>query len=81
MTTLIPERLKRQLKNRVGVPSMEAGLQNLRANGFTPNLALDIGAYQGEWTILCKQIWPACSVLMLEAAPARMPKLHQLAAS
>ena len=60
---------------------MEAGLQNLRANGFTPNLALDIGAYQGEWTILCKQIWPACSVLMLEAAPARMPKLHQLASS
>ncbi len=81
MTALIPERVKRKIKNRLGVPSMESGLQQLRLNGFAPKVVLDIGAYQGEWTVLCKSIWPSCSVLMLEAAPARMAKLRELAAS
>ena len=81
MTSLIPESVKRKIKDRLGVPSMEAGLLNLRANGFSPKVVLDIGAYQGEWTMLCKRIWPGCSVLMLEAAPARVPKLQQLAST
>jgi FkbM family methyltransferase len=81
MTALIPEGVKHRIKDRLGVPSMESGLLGLRANGFAPKVVLDIGAYQGEWTMLCKRIWPACSALMLEAAPARMPKLKRLAST
>jgi len=81
MTALLPESVKRRIKDRLGVPGMESGLLNLRANGFAPNVVLDIGAYRGEWTLLCKRIWPRCSVLMLEAAPARMPELRRVAAA
>jgi FkbM family methyltransferase len=81
MTAMIPESVKRKIKDRLGVPGMESGLLNLRTNGFTPRVALDIGAYRGEWTLLCKRIWPDCSVLMLEAAPARIPQLRQLAST
>jgi FkbM family methyltransferase len=75
---MIPDGIKRRIKSRLGVPSMESSLRNLRANGFTPKTVLDIGAYHGEWTTLCKSIWPDCSVLMLEAAPERLPKLQRL---
>jgi FkbM family methyltransferase len=81
MTALIPEAVKRKMKDRLGVPTMESGLMHLRVNGFAPKVVLDIGAYQGEWTLLCKRIWPGCSVLMLEAAPDRMPRLQQLASA
>jgi FkbM family methyltransferase len=81
MKNVIPESVKKTIKDRLGVPSVEAGLLHLRTNGFTPRVALDIGAYQGEWTVLCKRVWPGCSVLMMEAAPARMPRLRELAST
>jgi FkbM family methyltransferase len=77
--TLLPATVKRRIKDRLGVPSMESSLRNLRTNGFCPRTTLDIGAYHGEWTQLCKSIWPDCSVLMLEASPQRLPKLLQAA--
>jgi FkbM family methyltransferase len=49
----------------------------LRANGFTPRVAIDAGAYHGEWTDLCKEIWPQSSVLMLEGNPERAAVLKR----
>jgi FkbM family methyltransferase len=79
--TLLPAGAKQQIKERLGVPSVEWSLRNLRENGFLPTVMLDIGAYRGDWTLMAKRIWPEAAVLMIEADPARMPDLQAVAGS
>ena len=47
-------------------PSVEGALLTLKARGFDPHFAIDIGAYVGEWTTLFKSVFPDCTVLMVE---------------
>ena len=47
-------------------PSVEGALLTLKAKGFDPHFAIDIGAYVGEWTTLFKSVFPGCTVLMVE---------------
>jgi len=63
---LLPERFKKQLKVRLGVPDMEASLANMKRNGFNPKTVIDIGAYAGEWTQMCRRLFPDARVLMVE---------------
>ncbi len=76
---LIPDRFKEAVKESLGVPSIRRSLRLLRANGFHPRMAVDIGAYKGEWMALCKGIWPETAVLMIEADPERARALQALA--
>ena len=46
---------------------MEWSLSNLKRLGFNPRMAIDVGAFEGEWTAMFKKIFPSCSVLMVEA--------------
>jgi len=39
----------------------------LKSKGLNFNKVLDIGAYEGHWTIMFKQIFPTSHVLMIEA--------------
>lgn len=64
-------RLKQEIIQRVGAPSVEWSLKNMRQLGFRPSWVVDIGAYRGEWTELAHSIFPESSFLMLEAQPAR----------
>ena len=66
---LVPERLKKSLKRGLGVPSTEAALGRLKRLGFEPMTAIDCGANVGEWTRMCKRLWPSASVLMIEPLP------------
>ena len=45
------DRLKKRIKDRLGVPSHSWSLGNLRRNGFNPGVIYDIGAYTGEWKL------------------------------
>jgi FkbM family methyltransferase len=64
---LLPDEKKWQLKNKYAIPSMEWSLLNMKRNGFAPISIVDIGAYEGSWTKMIKQIFPQAAVLMLEA--------------
>ena len=48
-------------------PSISLALQCLKERGFRPRLAIDVGAYHGEWALLFKEIYPESQVLMIEA--------------
>jgi FkbM family methyltransferase len=48
-----------------------AGLRALQAAGYTPDLVIDAGAYEGEWTRLALPFFPAARFLMIEAQPAK----------
>lgn len=63
---LIPNNLKNILKDKLGVPSQEKSLKLLKSLGFHPNIVLDIGAYEGNWTKFCKDLFPTSSILMVE---------------
>ena len=77
----LPEETRARLKTALGVPTMEGGLRRMRRNGFLPQVVLDVGAYAGEWTRLCKRIYPAARVLMIEPQEARGEDLRRVCVS
>lgn len=72
---LIPEKSKKLLKEKLGVPSQETSFKNIRNLGFFPKSCLDIGAYEGNWTCDFKQIYPDCAVMMVEGQLLKEPAL------
>lgn len=78
--SFFPYKFKRKIKDHLGVPSLHWSLQNLKAKGFTPLCVIDIGAYEGEWTIDFLEVFPNAKVLMLEAQPAKNDKLKAIVA-
>lgn len=72
---LIPEKSKNLLKEKLGVPSQEYSLKNIRNLGFSPKFCLDIGAYEGYWSRDFKKIFPDCTILMIEGQQLKEPAL------
>jgi FkbM family methyltransferase len=54
-------------KKEEAFPSIRKTLLYLKDLGFNPSIAIDVGAYHGEWTKLFKNIYPQSKVLMIEA--------------
>ncbi len=79
--SLIPESTIKKLKAKYHVPDMEWSLKNLYTNGFRPKYILDIGAYEGEWTLMCKEIFKDAKFLMIEAQSSKSPKLDRITSS
>ena len=77
---LVPERIKKWVKHGAGVPSTETALRHLKNLGFYPAKVIDVGANVGEWTRMCKRLWPEASILMIEPLPECEPSLARLAA-
>jgi FkbM family methyltransferase len=77
----IPQRWKSALKWQLMIPDAGASLALLRRRGFRPRHVLDIGAYRGSWTRMCKDVWPDAQICMVEAQPERAPGLESLAGS
>jgi len=77
---LVSESVKRWVKRSAGVPSTEAALRHLKSLGFNPATVIDVGANVGEWTRMCKRLWPQTSVLMIEPLPECEAPLARLAA-
>lgn len=75
---LIPRRAKKTLREKLGVPSQEISLNKIRALGFAPRLCLDIGAYEGQWAIEFKKIFPECAIMMFEGQASKEPVLAKV---
>lgn len=61
-------------------PSIEGTLSTLKKLGFSPRHCVDVGAHNGEWTTLCRSIFPETSVFMIEALESKRTVLTKLAA-
>lgn len=70
---------KRRLKWQLGIPDVGASLELLRAKGFSPRVAIDIGGFVGEWTVMCREIWPDTSVCIFEPQQDKQAGLKALA--
>ncbi|MGF7078012.1 hypothetical protein ABIB50_000344 [Mucilaginibacter sp. UYCu711] len=56
LNRLIPQKIKRNIREKLGVPSQETSLTNIKRLGFSPKFCLDIGAYEGYWTVDFKKV-------------------------
>lgn len=68
---ILPYKYKRSVKEMLGVPSLHWSLQNLKKKNFSPGLIIDIGAYEGLWTIDFLEVFPSARVLMVEAQKSK----------
>lgn len=78
---LIPERVVQAIRRHAGAPELGQSLRNLRRNGFRPTMAVDVGAYVGEWTQEARAIFPEMQVLMVEPQAEKANGLERLAAA
>ena len=78
---LLPFKYKRRVKENLGVPSLHWSLQNLKKKGFQPAVVLDIGAYEGYWTLDLLEVFPLARVLMVEAQKSKTPFLEKIKSS
>lgn len=60
-------------------PHMEFGLAAMSLRGFSPKIIVDVGAFEGNWTCLAKQIWPAAHLVMIEPNLAKKALLLEIA--
>ena len=77
---MFPEALKREFRRSLPIPDTEACLYRTRRNGFQPKLVIDVGAYVGDWTRMCKRVFPNASILMIEPQAAALSGLQRMAA-
>lgn len=75
---IIPDRLKRSVKEQLGVPGLHHTLMLLKQRGYQPNFVIDGGAYEGKWTLDFLEVFPDARILMLEAQESKAPLLGKL---
>ena len=74
----VPEILKEKVKDHLEVPSQAKSFKKFRKMGFSPEVVLDIGAYEGNWAKDFKKIFPDSQILMFEAQTSKEDCLSKL---
>lgn len=70
--------IKRLLKV-APTPSLEVeAYTRLKARGFSPDLIIDVGAYEGDWTRMARSVFDYCPVTMVEAQANKIAALTQV---
>jgi FkbM family methyltransferase len=75
---LCPTPLKQRIKLACGVPDTDASLAAMKRRGFRSRIAIDVGAYSGEWTLALRGLYRETRVLMVEPQAARRARLEAL---
>jgi len=57
------------------IPDQQVSLERLKKLGFAPELIFDIGAYQGDFSQMCLDLWPDCKIIAFEALPEKIESL------
>lgn len=66
---------------RETTPLDEQAYRRLAASGYAPASIIDVGAHEGDWTRLARQIFPDASILMVEPLSSKCEQLRELAQS
>ena len=76
---LFPHKIKRDLKDHLGVPSLHWTLTNLKRAGYKPVVVYDIGAYEGYWTQDFLEVFPKANMYLFEAQTKKETFLKNVA--
>jgi FkbM family methyltransferase len=78
--SVVPRTWKRRVKVSVlHMPDVESSMLRMKSLGFLPQTVVDVGAYHGDWTRTCKEVFPQVRVLMVEPQHECQVKLQGLA--
>lgn len=53
-------------------------IRNLKERGYTPKFILDVGAYEGTWTLQVNKIFPDSEFIMFEAQNSKQEYLEKI---
>ena len=70
--------VRQRLARRLYVPEIPFALERLAKIGFRPDLIFDAGAYRGDFTHTCLEIWPDSRVACFEALENQEADLRRL---
>ena len=76
---LLPTDWKRRLGINLGAPDLQWSLVQLRRFGFVPKSALDVGAFHGDWTRVCLDVFPEATITCIEPQNSCQEYLRTLA--
>lgn len=62
-------------------PSMKFGLSAMAKRGFCPRTIVDVGAFEGDWSRLAREIWPQSRILMFEPNVQKQARVSVVANS
>jgi len=63
---LLPAEWKRRLGIHLGAPDLRWSIGQLVRFGFIPRTIMDVGAFRGEWTRICLQLFPEAHFTCIE---------------
>jgi len=75
---MLPEEAKRRLAVHLGVVDIHWSLKQLREFGFIPRNIIDVGAFRGDWTRICCEIFPGAMITCVEPQEACQKELREL---
>lgn len=67
--------LDKYYKKRFEIPDPEISLKLLKQQGFTPKTIFDVGAFNGDFSTMARQIWPDADIVCFEGLPDKVEKL------
>jgi FkbM family methyltransferase len=76
---ILPPEQKRRLGADLGVLDMRESLRQLCRFGFIPKHVMDVGAFKGDWTRICLDIFPGAAIMCIEPQDAPQEELNKLA--
>jgi FkbM family methyltransferase len=72
--------LKSAIRDRIhqhyGVPRIDFAMDRFSEQDFSPDLIFDIGAYEGEFAQICREVWPSSHIACFEPQEEAAAKLR-----
>lgn len=59
-------------------PNMQFGLEAIARRSSVPKTIIDVGAYEGAWSVMAKRIWPQSKIILIEPNFEKRSKLEKL---
>lgn len=72
MRTLIKNKLKQYLINKLVILDLEKSLIRSKELGFSPQTIFDVGAYKGDFAKTCLSIWPKANIVCFEPLESKV---------
>lgn len=67
-----------RMKEKGRIPDQEISMRKLKKLGFEPSLIFDVGAYHGDFSKLCFNIWQSTEIVAFEALENKIENLRSL---
>ncbi|HME43774.1 MAG TPA: FkbM family methyltransferase [Syntrophorhabdales bacterium] len=66
LLSYLPPEWKGRLRTHLGGPDLRWSLRQLARFGFAPKTVTDVGAFHGDWTRICLEIFPKAEITCVE---------------